>query len=445
MRKDLAVKLHNISKVYKLYDKTIDRLKESLHPLKKKYYKEFHALKNINLEIKKGEVLGIVGVNGAGKSTLLKIIAGVMTPTTGRVVIHGRVNAILELGSALKSEMTGRENIRLNLQINGIERDRENITQEIIDFADIGEHLDQPVKTYSSGMRARLGFAIATSTDPDVLIVDEVLAVGDVLFQRKCHVKIEQLFNDGKTVIFVSHSAQSVIEFCSRAVLLYDKEIILDSDPKKVTDFYQKLVFSKDHSKVLDEIKGKQSIDVQQTEIQIDKNRNIETKIQIDNNFYLSSLKAKSMEYKNYDVEIFDAMILNKIGKKVNVLVSGQAYVYTHKVKFNDSFENVAFGFEVKTGTGLKIASIESGKVYKQKQYLRFVKTGSIYVIQYPFIAKLTPGIYFVNNGVSSFMDEQKILNRIIDIFTFKVKENDSLAGGYCQLINEKEIKIEKY
>ncbi|MDX9797770.1 MAG: ABC transporter ATP-binding protein, partial [Bacteroidales bacterium] len=234
MHKNTAVSLQNISKVYKLYDKPIDRLKESLHPLKKKYHKDFYALKNINLEIKKGEVLGIVGVNGAGKSTLLKIISGVLTPSSGRVNIHGRINAILELGSSLKPEMTGRENIKLNLQINGIETDREKITDEIIEFADIGEHIDQPIKSYSSGMKARLGFGIATSTDPDVLIVDEVLAVGDVLFQRKCYSRIEKLFKDGKTVIFVSHSAQSVVEFCSRAILLYDREIILDDTPKKV-------------------------------------------------------------------------------------------------------------------------------------------------------------------------------------------------------------------
>ena len=194
MKNNIAVKFQNISKVYKLYNKPIDRLKESIHPFKKKYHKDFYALRDINLEIKKGEVLGIVGVNGAGKSTLLKIIAGVMTPTTGRVQIHGRVNAILELGSSLKAEMTGVENIRFNLQINGIEKDKEKITKDIIEFADIGEYIEQPIKTYSSGMRARLGFGIATSTDPDVLIVDEVLAVGDVLFQRKCYAKIEKLF-----------------------------------------------------------------------------------------------------------------------------------------------------------------------------------------------------------------------------------------------------------
>ena len=237
MHKDIAVKLINISKVYKLYDKPVDRLKESLLPLKKKYHKEFYALKNINLEIKKGEVLGIVGVNGAGKSTLLKIIAGVLTPTSGRITVNGKLNAILELSSGLKPERTGRENIKLNLQINGIEKDVEKITQEIIEFADIGEHIDQSVKTYSSGMKARLGFGLATSTDPDILIVDEVLAVGDILFRRKCYGRIEKLFKDGKTVIFVSHSAQSVIEFCSRAILLYDREIILEGTPKKVTDF----------------------------------------------------------------------------------------------------------------------------------------------------------------------------------------------------------------
>ena len=254
MQKNIAVKLQNISKVYKLYNNPIDRLKEALHPLKKKYHKDFYVLKNINLEIKKGEVLGIVGVNGAGKSTLLKIITGVLTPTAGRVNVNGKVNAILELGSGLKPEMTGKENIKLNLQINRVNSDQERIIEEIIKFADIGEYINQPVKTYSSGMKARLGFGLATAIDPDILIVDEVLAVGDIIFRRKCYARIEKLFKNGKTVIFVSHSTQSIIEFCTRAVLLYDREIILDDTPKIITNVYQKLVLSDKPKSVLAEL-----------------------------------------------------------------------------------------------------------------------------------------------------------------------------------------------
>lgn len=425
MHKDTAVKLQNISKLYKLYDKPVDRLKESLHPFKKKYHKEFHALKDINLEIKKGEVLGIVGVNGAGKSTLLKIIAGVVTPTSGRITIKGRLNAILELSSGLKPEMTGRENIKLNLQINQIVKDTEKITQEIIDFADIGLHIDQPVKTYSSGMKARLGFGLATSTDPDVLIVDEVLAVGDVLFQRKCYAKIEKLFKDGKTVIFVSHNAQSVIEFCSRAILLYDKEVILEDTPKKVTDFYQKLVFSKKHNEVLDEIKGNVVAKNEQTQII--------KELEVDKEFYLPEFKSKPIIYRNYDVDIFDIMILNTNGEKVNILETEKYYTYQYKIKFNDSFENVNLGTQLKTTKGLLLSAISLH--LKEDKLLKIVEKDTVYTIDFEFKCSLLEGDYFFNAGVSIFNDGNLVfLNRIIDALIFKVKGSDSIVRG---LINQ--------
>ena len=425
MKKDVAVKLQNISKIYKLYDKPIDRLKESLHPLKKRYHKEFYALKNINLEIKKGEVLGIVGVNGAGKSTLLKIISGVMTSTSGRVKTEGRINAILELGSSLKPEMTGRENIKLNLQINGIEKDIENLTNEIIEFADIGEHIDQPVKSYSSGMRARLGFGIATSTDPDILIVDEVLAVGDVLFQRKCYVKIEKLFKDGKTVLFVSHSAQSIVEFCTRAVLLYDREIILDDTPKKVTDYYQKLVFSKDKQKVLDEINGKAEV---KKEEQI---QEIKKGIEVNKEFYLPELKSKPIKYRNYDVDIFDVMILDTDGKKVNILETGKQYTYQYKVKFNSKFKNVSFGMSLKTNKGLELTAVS---IHLNKDKLINVIANEVLLINNTFDCMLLSGVYLLNAGVSVHEHGEKFyfINRIIDAYIFKVEpfKNKSLVRG---------------
>ena len=431
MNKNTAVSLQNISKVYKLYDKPIDRLKESLHPLKKKYHKDFYALKNINLEIKKGEVLGIVGVNGAGKSTLLKIISGVLTPTSGRVNIHGRINAILELGSSLKPEMTGRENIRLNLQINGIEKDREKITDEIIEFADIGEHIDQPIKSYSSGMKARLGFGIATSTDPDVLIVDEVLAVGDVLFQRKCYSRIEKLFKDGKTVIFVSHSAQSVVEFCSRAILLYDREIIMDDTPKKVTDYYQKLVFSKNKQKVLDEINGKVEIKEQEQK------QGIKKEIDVNKEFYLADLKSKQQFEKNFEVEIYDVKILDKNYKKVNILKIGEKYIYTYKVKFLNNYKNISFGMHIKTLQGF---ALTSSALHKKKEYIEEVCENDIYEVKWDFKCNLLENNYLTNAGV--FINNGSNISRIVDAYMFKVKTEDYFKVGVLDL--EQNITYEK-
>lgn len=220
MNKSTVVKVQNVSKVYKLYDKPFDRVKEVFSPFKKKYHKEFYALDNVSLELKRGEAVGIIGRNGNGKSTLLKIIAGVLNPTKGHVNVKGKISAILELTSSLKPELTGLENIELNLKINGF-RDKEipEKIKEIEEFAEIGEFINQPVKTYSSGMRSRLGFGIATAVEPDILILDEVLAVGDFNFQQKCLAKINGM-RERISMIFVSHSMNSVRLFCDNVMVL---------------------------------------------------------------------------------------------------------------------------------------------------------------------------------------------------------------------------------
>ena len=220
MNKSTVVKAQNISKVYKLYKKPFDRVKEALNPFKRSYHKNFHALHEVSFELKRGEALGIIGRNGNGKSTLLKIIAGVLTPTKGHVNTKGRIAAILELTSSLKPELTGIENIELNLKISGFKQDelKEKI-KEIEEFAEIGEFIYQPVKTYSSGMKSRLGFGIATSSEPDILILDEVLAVGDFNFQQKCLAKINSM-RENISMIFVSHSMNSVRLFCDNVMVL---------------------------------------------------------------------------------------------------------------------------------------------------------------------------------------------------------------------------------
>ncbi len=429
MHKDIAVKLQNISKIYKLYDKPIDRLKESLHPFKKKYHKEFYALKNINLEIKKGEVLGIVGVNGAGKSTLLKIIAGVLTPTHGRVIINGKINAILELSSGLKPEMTGRENIRLNLQINGIQNDLDRLVSEIIEFADIGEHIDQPVKSYSSGMKARLGFGLATSTDPDVLIVDEVLAVGDVLFKRKCYNRIENLFKKGKTVIFVSHDAQAVVEFCSDAILLYDREIILSDHPKKVTDYYQKLVFSKDHTQVLNELNNGEMPEVKKTVPTDDiTNKELE-KTKFNKDFYLPDFKSKQQFEQNFEVNIFDVEILDEHHSKVNILQTGKHYTYQYKVKFLETFNNVSFGMHIKTIKGLDLTSSAS---HKKQETIDTVNKDDTYLVSWTLKCNLLANTYLANAGV--FIGNGEQMSRIVDSYIFKVASEHDFKSGLIDL-----------
>ena len=237
--KQIVVTVKNISKVYKLYHKPFDRVKEAFSLKKKNYHKKFHALNNVTLELKRGEALGIIGGNGNGKSTLLKMIAKVLTPTHGKVHTSGRVSAILELTSNLKAEMTGRQNIVYNLKIQGFtsKKDIHLKTKEIEAFADIGEFIDQPVKVYSSGMKSRLGFGIATSVEPDILILDEVLAVGDFNFQQKCLAKINSM-RENISMIFVSHSMNSVRLFCDRVVVLEKGNMVFNGEPDNAISLY---------------------------------------------------------------------------------------------------------------------------------------------------------------------------------------------------------------
>ena len=232
---DLAIKLSNVSKYYKLYDSPRDRLKEALHPFRKKYHKKFYALKGVDLEVIKGEIFGIVGKNGSGKSTLLKLIASVLIPSHGGVIVEGRINALLELGAGFNPRFTGLENIRFYGMVLGLsEVEIEEKLEEIVNFADLGEYINQPLKSYSSGMKSRLGFSVASHIDSDIIILDEVLSVGDSEFKKKCNVKIKELFSSGCTIILVSHNEDLIEKMCERAALIKDHRLVAVGDTENV-------------------------------------------------------------------------------------------------------------------------------------------------------------------------------------------------------------------
>lgn len=235
----IAIRAHNLSKVYKLYDRSRDRLKESFDPFRRNYHRDFHALKDVNFEIRKGETFGIIGKNGSGKSTLLKIIAGVLTPSGGKLEVQGKVSALLELGIGFNPEMTGLENIYFSGTIMGYSRqEMEAKLEDILAFADIGDYIHQPVKTYSSGMFVRLAFAVATKVDPEILVVDEALAVGDIFFQSKCMLLMKKMIDRGVTLLFVSHDTTSVTNLCRKAIYLEQGIVRAAGESLKVTDFY---------------------------------------------------------------------------------------------------------------------------------------------------------------------------------------------------------------
>ena len=243
MNKDIAVSVKNLTKAYKLYNNHADRVKEALNPFRKSYHRVFNALSDVSLIIQRGETVGIIGRNGSGKSTLLQVVAGILQPTHGDIYVNGRISALLELGAGFNPEFSGRQNVFINAAILGLSYDEIEIRfSEIAAFANIGDYIDQPVKTYSSGMYVRLAFAIAINVNPDILIVDEALAVGDTLFQTKCFAKFREFQERGVTVVFVTHSLDLVTRYCSGAYLLEQGKLIYSGAPKKVVDEYNRLI-----------------------------------------------------------------------------------------------------------------------------------------------------------------------------------------------------------
>jgi ABC-type polysaccharide/polyol phosphate transport system ATPase subunit len=241
----VAISVKSLSKKYRLFNSPEERFKESLHPFKKKYHKEFWALKDISIDVKKGSTVGIIGRNGSGKSTLLQTICGVLRATSGEVTVNGRISALLELGAGFNPELTGRQNAVLNGIVQGFSKEEMNAKiPRIEEFADIGEFFDQPVKIYSSGMFVRLAFASAINVDPDILIVDEALAVGDAKFQHKCYNKFLEFQGNGKTILFVTHSTEAVVRHCDTAILLDHGRVIDMGDPKTITNYYMDLLFT---------------------------------------------------------------------------------------------------------------------------------------------------------------------------------------------------------
>ena len=244
--KENAISVRDVTKVYRLYDKPIDRLKESVSISHKNYHRDFYALKGLSFQVKKGETVGIIGTNGSGKSTILKIITGVLTPTSGQVDVDGKISALLELGAGFNMDYTGIENVYMNGTMMGYtKKEMDAKLQDILDFAEIGDFVYQPVKTYSSGMFVRLAFALAINVDPEILIVDEALSVGDVFFQSKCYRRMEEIRKKGTTILMVTHDMGSIIKYCDKVVLLHKGEFIAEGPAGKVVDMYKKILAGK--------------------------------------------------------------------------------------------------------------------------------------------------------------------------------------------------------
>ncbi|MCC2644571.1 MAG: wzt, partial [Burkholderiales bacterium] len=384
MGRDIAIKVENLTKVYKLYSAPIDRLKEALHPFKKKYHKDFHALDNVSFTIPKGECIGVLGKNGAGKSTLLKIITGVLTPTVGKVEVNGRISALLELGGGFNPEYTGIENIYFQGNILGFERENMDAKlKEILEFADIGEFIHQPVKNYSSGMFARLAFALAINIEPEILIVDEALSVGDMFFQAKCMARMKKLMeNEHTTVLFVSHDISSIKAMCTSAVLLENGRIKMYDRADKVAEEYFALRFeakSSQKRKNIQETNDNRVVDAQGSQPIIHYS---------DDEFKRTS---SFQRIQNGKANFTNVVLLNEVGKQIHDIEFGQTVILRCFAKIHEDIHNLAFGFHVRDRNGVEVLYDDT---ILQHHDIISVKMAEEYVIDWTFRVLLQPNQY---------------------------------------------------
>ena len=370
MNKDIAIKVENLSKVYKLYNAPIDRMKEALHPRKKIYHKEFYALNDVSFEIKRGECVGILGKNGAGKSTILKIITGVLSPTSGKVEVNGKISALLELGAGFNPEYTGMENIYFQGNLMGFEREEMDAkVQAILDFADIGAFIDQPVKNYSSGMFARLAFAVAISVEPDILIVDEALSVGDMFFQAKSMTHMKKLIESDKTtVLFVSHDIASIRSMCSKAVLLENGYVKMFGSADEVTNEYFASKYSAEKSSSTD------------SNIMIEKNDSDSEKYNYPDQEFLKT--SSFQRIGNCGARYSNVVILDEEGHITQDVKFGQTITIRCFIDVFEDIHNLVFGVHIRDRNGFGLLYDDT---MLQGTDVFYVKKGNQYMIDWKF------------------------------------------------------------
>lgn len=338
--RDVTIKVQDLFKAYKLYEKPMDRVKESL--IKNScYHKDFYAVNGITFEVRRGETVGIIGRNGAGKSTLLKMVTGVLTPTSGRIELSGTVSALLELGTGFDAERNGIDNIYLNGRINGLsKKEIDKSIETILEFADIGDFIYQPIKTYSSGMLVRLAFATAVNVNPEILIVDEALSVGDVRFQQKCYRKIRE-FKENGTVLFVSHDTGAITSFCDRVIWIDDGKIYKEGEPREIIEEY------------LSYMRYDVKRDEQESESNEESAENDLSKTEESNED--SAYNAEShplLQFGNGSAQFTKILLKNKHGKIITQVESGQVIFICMEFKVNRKIEHPILGFNIKDALG---------------------------------------------------------------------------------------------
>ena len=408
-----VISVQHLSKMYKLYDKPSDRLKESLGLSGKKKYREHYALHDVNFNIHEGECVGIIGVNGSGKSTILKIITGVLAPTTGEVKVNGRISALLELGAGFNMEYSGLENVYLNGTMIGFsEEEIDAKLDDILAFADIGDYIHQPVKTYSSGMFVRLAFAVAINIDPEILIVDEALSVGDVFFQAKCYHKFEEFKKQGKTILFVTHDLSSVSKYCDRVILL-NKGVKLDEgSPKEMVDLYKQLLVGQEPVKQ----KTDGGEDLAKAAV-----------ASISHEHFLPN--PNTLEYGDKQAEIVDFAIKDDKGMFTNTIEKGSTFQILMKVRFNEQIQEPIMAYTFKNIRGTELTGTNT---LFEKAEVPEPAPGGCCTVTFTQKMDLQGGEYLLSFGCTGYKDgEFKVFHRLYDACNITVISAKNTVGFF--------------
>lgn len=425
-----AITVNDVTKIYRMYDKPIDRLKESLHPRHKEYHKKFYALNKISFQVKKGETVGIIGTNGSGKSTILKIITGVLSPTTGSVEVKGNISALLELGAGFNSDYTGIENIYMNGTMMGFSRkEMDEKLQDILDFADIGDFVYQPVKTYSSGMFVRLAFALAINVEPEILIVDEALSVGDVFFQSKCYRRMEEIRESGTTILMVTHDMGSIIKYCDKVVLLNKGNFIAEGTPGHMVDLYKKILANQMDSleEELEEMNDFSGEGENKDKRAEDKpeNHKKEDGLMKDK----LNINSEHTRYGDGRAEIYDLGLFDERGNLTNLLLKGENFTIKEKIRFSSPLQNPIFTYTIKDRKGTDLSGTNT---MFEGTDIRPVEEGDEYEVCFTQKMTLQGGEYLLSMSCTGFeQGEHVVYDRLYDIASITVISNKNTVGVF--------------
>ncbi len=412
---EVAISVKDVSKMYKLFDKNSDRLKDALGFSKKQLYKEHYALHHLSFDVYKGETVGIIGTNGAGKSTILKIITGVLNPTEGELEINGRISALLELGAGFNPEYNGIENVYLNGTMLGFTKEEiDERLPKILEFADIGDFVYQPVKTYSSGMFVRLAFAVAINIDPEILIVDEALSVGDVFFQAKCYQKFEDFKRDGKTILFVSHDLGSISRYCDRVILLNKGEKQSEGKPKDMINLYKRLITTKADNNQNENAKDKELVSINSISGEWKKNFTVNPKLE---------------EYGDGKANIIDFAIIDNEGNLTNVIEKGTKFTVKTKIRIEEPIKDPIFTLTFKNVRGIDITGTNT---MLEDIRLGVCNAGECYIASYEQEMNLQGGEYLISMSCTGYENgDLKAHHRLYDLLSITVVSDKNTVGFY--------------